>query len=90
MTPLFKPPSFKPPSSKPRFTFRQLLWHCMMGMTLGILCAGLLLYTRIPELLPLDQPGAMVSRFGYLLAVGIPFGICATLTGALFTVSDQS
>lgn len=80
-------------SQKPgsRITLRQLLWHGMMGTALGILCAGMLLVSRLPELQPfLDDLSSALARLLFLLAIGLSFGLCATLTGAMFLVNEQS
>lgn len=79
-----KPPYFSPP------LFRQLIWHCLMGITLGILCGGLLLQIGS------SHPGALlhngnnfVERLRFLLILAFFFGIAATLTGAAFLATDE-
>jgi hypothetical protein len=62
----------------------QLLWHWMMGMTLGILCAGLLLFTNAPGLA--DHLTSLSARLIFLLSVGFSFGVGATLTGAMLHI----
>jgi hypothetical protein len=71
--------------------FYQLLWHGAMGMTLGILCAGILLVAHVPVTTHVvDQPISMLARFIFLVTVGLSFGIGAALTGAMFLAGEQS
>ncbi len=65
---------------------RQLLGHSMMGMALGILCAGLLLAGHVTDIAQLvnTQQQPWLARLVFLVSVGFSFGLGATLTGALF------
>ena len=79
-----------PHQSKPYSTWRQLLWHWMMGTALGILCAGVLLTSHAPELQPLFAgPADAFLRLMFLVLIGASFGMCATVTGALFLASEK-
>jgi hypothetical protein len=77
------------PSTK-KLSVRHLLWHLMMGTALGVLCAGLLLFSSLPELAPLVGPAGSFDRFEFLLGGGLFFGIGAMLTGVMFLVSEES
>ena len=68
---------------------RRLVWHGMMGMALGIVFAGVLLFSHVSTLALLDNAGDLSSRLIFLVAVGLFFGIGALLTGAVFLVSDE-
>lgn len=64
---------------------RALAWHWLMGMALGVLCGGLRLMTSVPDLrLLAEDPALSLSRLGFLIAMGLVFGLGATLTGAIF------
>ncbi|MGH6671326.1 MAG: hypothetical protein ACRECE_00665 [Xanthobacteraceae bacterium] len=62
-----------------------------MGITLGIICAGLLLQIGAshPSGL-LGEPDTFVARLRFLLTVAFLFGVGATLTGATFLASEKS
>jgi hypothetical protein len=69
---------------------RQLLWHCLMGTTLGVICGGLLLQIGA------SQPDALIhgadtiaSRLRLLLTVAFIFAVGATLTGASFLAHEN-
>jgi membrane-associated PAP2 superfamily phosphatase len=65
--------------------FRALAWHWLMGMALGVLCGGLRLMTSAPySRLLAEDPALSLSRLGFLVAMGMVFGLGATLTGAIF------
>jgi hypothetical protein len=75
----------------PRPSLQQLLWHCLMGITLGVLCAGLLLH--VPRAAADSLIAAPVSSFKtlrFLLSFAFVFGLGATLTGAIFLNHDKS
>lgn len=80
-----------PHRREPRPSFQQLLWHCLMGIALGVLCAGLLLHVpsaNAASLLP--APGSSLKTLRFLLSFAFIFGIGATLTGAVFLNHDKS
>lgn len=69
---------------------KQLLWHCLMGVALGVLCGGLLLQIGA------SQPDALIhgadtvfERLRFLLTIAFFFGIAATLTGATFLANEK-
>jgi hypothetical protein len=65
--------------------FRALAWHWLMGMALGVLCGGLRLMTSVPSSrLLAEEPALSLSRLGFLIAMGLVFGLGATMTGAIF------
>jgi hypothetical protein len=69
----------------PRPSFQQLLWHCLMGVALGVLCAGLLLHVpsaAAGSLMPPPENSLKTLRF--LLSFAFIFGLGATVTGAIF------
>ncbi len=75
----------------PRPSFRQLLWHCLMGTALGVLCAGLLL--QVPSAAGdslIGGPGTSFKTLRFLLSFAFLFGLGATLTGAMFLNHDKS
>ena len=75
----------------PHPSFQQLVWHCLMGITLGVLCAGLLLH--VPSAVAGSLIPAPVSSFKtlrFLLTFAFVFGLGATLTGAMFLNHDKS
>lgn len=75
----------------PRSSFQQLLWHCLMGTALGVLCAGLLLHVpsaNAESLIP--EPVSSLKTLRFLLSFAFIFGIGATLTGAVFLNHDKS
>jgi hypothetical protein len=77
------------PSGAPTIT--QLLWHCLMGITLGIICVGLLL--QIAGSHPgnlIEGPDTLFARLRFLVEVTFLFGIGATLTGATFLMNEKS
>lgn len=76
-----------PDSREPKLPFRKLLWHGMMGITLGVIFAGLLLHSGALQADGFVDAGVL-ARLGILLAVACVFGIGATLTGALFLVDE--
>jgi hypothetical protein len=68
----------------------QLACHWLMGMALGVLCAGLLLITKAPEVVSLVGASASAhARLIFLVSVGISFGFSATLTGAIFLLNED-
>ena len=84
-------PNPNPQRGTPRPSFQQLLWHCLMGITLGVLCAGLLLHVPSAEagsLIPAPVNSFKTLRF--LLSFAFVFGLGATLTGAMFLNHDKS
>ncbi len=77
-------------SPEPKLPFRKLLWHGMMGMTLGIVFAGLLLHSGALQADGfIDDSVGLFARLGILLTVACVFGVGATLTGALFLVDEN-
>jgi hypothetical protein len=80
----------KPKTSAKRLSVSHLLWHWMMGSTLGLLCAGYLLVAQVNEFQILFGSPASMCRLIYLAAAGLFVGIGATLTGALFLVTDDA
>jgi hypothetical protein len=77
------------PSNAPTVT--QLLWHCVMGITLGIICVGLLLQIAGSHPGNLIQgPNTLFARLRFLLEVAFFFGVGATLTGATFLMNEKS
>jgi uncharacterized membrane protein YeiB len=75
----------------PRSLFQQLLWHCLMGVTLGVLCAGLLL--QVPSSAAdtlIATPASSFKTLRFLLSFAFLFGVGATLTGAMFLSHDKS
>lgn len=75
----------------PRPSFQQLLWHCLMGITLGVLCAGLLL--QVPSAAGnslIAGPETSLKTLRFLLSFAFLFGLGATLTGAMFLSHDKS
>jgi hypothetical protein len=68
---------------------RRLLWHGMMGATLGVVCAGALLFSGSSALALLDGASDPSVRLDVLLTVGLAFGMAATLTGAMFLVGEE-
>lgn len=80
-----------PQHRTPHPSFQQLLWHCLMGITLGVLCAGLLLH--VPSAYATSLIPAPVSSFKtlrFLLSFAFVFGLGATVTGAMFLNHDQT
>lgn len=79
------------PKSSHRPAIAQLLWHCLMGITLGVICAGLLLQIGAshPSVL-LGGPDTLFARLRFLLTLAFLFGAGATLTGATFLAADKS
>lgn len=62
-----------------------------MGMALGVLCGGLRLVTSDPSSkLLADDPALSLSRLGFLIAMGMAFGLGATLTGAIFLKKESA
>lgn len=57
-------------------------------MTLGIVCAGVLLVADAPGLIA--RPSSLSARLLFLLTIGLFFGFGATLTGVLYLNSDKS
>lgn len=79
------------PSQSNRPPFRQLLWHCLMGIALGVLCGGLLLQiggAAHPDAL-LHGGDTMIARLRLLLTVAFLFGVGATITGATFIANEK-
>jgi NhaP-type Na+/H+ or K+/H+ antiporter len=70
--------------------FRELLWHCLMGITLGVICGGLLLQIGAsqPDAL-MHGADTMAARLCLLLTVALLFGVGATLTGATFLANEK-
>jgi hypothetical protein len=79
-----------PPSSKIVFT-KQLLWHCLIGVALGVLCGGLLLNigSAHPDAF-IHGPDTMMARLHFLLTVAFFFGAGSTLTGTVFLVNEKA
>lgn len=72
-------------------SFPQLLWHCLMGITLGVLCAGLLLHVPSAEASSLiPGPVSSFKTLRFLLSFAFVFGLGATLTGAMFLNHDKT
>lgn len=69
---------------------KQLLWHCLMGVALGVLCGGLLLQLGAshPDAL-IHGPETIFARLRFLLTVAFFFGASATLTGATFMANEK-
>jgi len=62
----------------------------MMGTTLGVVFAGLLLHSGALQAVGLvDAPVGLSARLGILLVVACVFGVGATLTGALFLLVGE-
>jgi len=79
-----------PDSREPKLPFRKLLWHGMMGITLGVIFAGLLLCSGALQADGfVDGHVGLLARLGILLTVAFVFGIGATLTGVLFLVDEN-
>jgi hypothetical protein len=75
----------------PRPPFQQLLWHCLMGTALGVLCAGLLLHVPSADATSLiPAPVSSFKTLRFLLSFAFIFGLGATLTGAMFLNHDKS
>ena len=76
---------------KPHPSSRQLLWHGLMGMTLGVIFAGLLLDIEAshPGAL-INYPDTPLARLAFVFVVACLFGIGATLTGARFLANGKS
>jgi hypothetical protein len=75
----------------PRPPLRQLFWHCLMGVALGVLCAGLLL--QVPSSAGdnlIVGPAISFKTLRFLLSFAFLFGLGATLTGAMFLSHDKS
>ncbi len=80
-----------PQRRAPRPSFQQLLWHCLMGIALGVLCAGLLLHVPTAEGASLIAgPETSYKTLRFLLSFAFLFGLGATLTGAMFLSHDKS
>ncbi len=80
-------PNQKPPNP----LIQQLLWHCLMGITLGIICAGLLLQIGAGDPTGLIAgPVTLVARLRFLLEAAFFFGTGATLTGATFLANEKA
>ena len=80
-----------PHQRAPRPSFSQLLWHCLMGITLGVLCAGLLLHVPSAEASSLiPAPVSSLKTLRFLLSFAFIFGLGATLTGAMFLNHDKT
>ncbi len=81
-----------PHSRTPRPSFQQLLWHCLMGITLGVLCAGLLLHvpTAAADTGLIPGPVDSLKTLRFLLSFAFVFGLGATLTGAMFLNHDKT
>jgi hypothetical protein len=78
-------------SREPPPSFRKLLWHWMMGITLGLVFAGLLLHSGALQAKGLvDGPLSRAMTLRILLTVAFVFGVGATLTGAMFIVNEKS
>ena len=62
-----------------------------MGITLGVLCAGLLLHVPSADAKSLiAAPVNSLKTLRFLLSFAVIFGIGATLTGVVFLNHDQS
>jgi hypothetical protein len=71
--------------------YRQIFTDWMMGSVLGVLCAGLLLATHIPEAIPAsDWPSSSFARLAFLIAFGISFGLGAAMTGVMFFAYEKT
>jgi hypothetical protein len=80
-----------PRQRTPRPPFQQLLWHCLMGTALGVLCAGLLLHVPSADATSLiPAPVSSFKTLRFLLSFAFIFGLGATLTGAMFLNHDKS
>ncbi|HEY1364492.1 MAG TPA: hypothetical protein VGF60_19775 [Xanthobacteraceae bacterium] len=67
---------------------RDLLLQWLMGMALGVLCAGMLLQTRRIDVTALIQVRqAWLATLIFLTSIGASFGLGATLTGAALMVA---
>jgi hypothetical protein len=76
----------------PRPSFQQLLWHCLMGTALGVLCAGLMLHvpSAAADTGLIPEPVSSLKTLRFLLSFAFIFGLGATLTGAMFLNHDKS
>jgi hypothetical protein len=80
-----------PNRPQPQSSPTKLVWHCMMGITLGLLFAGLLLHSGELQAKGLvEGPLTRMVALRFLLTAAFLFGIGATLTGAMFLVNDKS
>jgi hypothetical protein len=80
-----------PQHRAPHPSFQQLLWHGLMGITLGVICAGLLLHVPSANASDLiSAPASSLKTLRFLLSFAFIFGIGATLTGAVFLNHDKS
>jgi hypothetical protein len=79
----------KPPSSVLPL-IKQLVWNCLMGVTLGVLCGGLLLQIGAshPDAL-LHGADTIAARLRFLVMIAFLFGAGATLTGAALLANEQ-
>jgi len=78
-----------PDSREPKLPDRKLLSHGMMGITLGVIFAGLLLHSGALQADGfVDAHVGVLARLAILLTIACVFGIGATLTGALFLVDE--
>ena len=68
---------------------RQLLWHCLMGIALGVFCGGLLLQIGASHPEALMRADTIAARLWFLLTIAFFFGVGATLTGATFLANDN-
>jgi hypothetical protein len=73
-----------------RPSIHKLAWHCMMGITLGLLFAGLLLHSGELQAKGLvDGPLSRIVALRFMLTAAFVFGIAATLTDGMFLVNDK-
>jgi hypothetical protein len=79
------------PSSQPNPPFRRLLWHWMMGVTLGIVFAGIVLQSGELEAKGfLHQPLTHAVALHILLTAAFLFGAGAAFTGLIFLTNEKS
>jgi hypothetical protein len=79
----------KPRQSRP--PLEKLMWHGMMGITLGILFAGLLVHSGALQAKGLIVgPLSLRATLQILLTFAFLFGVGATLTGALFLANEKT
>lgn len=66
----------------------QLVWQCLMGVTLGIICAGLLLQMAGSDKL-IAGADTFVARLQFILEVAFLFGLGSTVTGITFLLNEN-
>jgi Na+/H+-dicarboxylate symporter len=76
--------------SSARSLIKHLIWHFLMGIVLGILCAGLMLQIDAAHSAALVHGGdSALARLRFLLIAALFFGVGATVTGAALMVNEK-